>query len=109
MHFLNVFFSLPVGGVPRSVSKICLSNCCFSIVVLQLCVANVFCDCVLQSCVAIVCCNCVLQSCFAIVFCNCVLQMCSAIPRSPNSCKAQEALTVVKAQEVLTDVKSNNS
>ena len=44
MHFLNVFFVRCPGGVPRSVSKICLSNFCFSLVVCQL----LFCNCVLE-------------------------------------------------------------
>ena len=48
------------------------------------------------------------------MFCKCVVRLSQANPRSPNSCKvqkvltvlkAQEALIVVKAQEVLTDVK----
>ena len=100
LHFLTVLlcsiFRFP-GGVPRSVSKICLSTCCFSIVVSQLlfckfvlqmrfkifvlqsCVAIVFCNCFLLTCFATVYCDCVLQLCVAIACCNCLLQLCVAI------------------------------
>ena len=84
-----VFFVRCPGGVPRSVSNICLSNCCFSIVVfstvglqlptvvLQLlcchcCLVIVFWNCCfasadLQLMVCNWCCNCCYNCCFAFV------------------------------------------
>ena len=89
--FLMFFWSLPWGG-----SAECFNNLlkhllffnCFAIVVLQLCFANV-------------CCNCVLQ----------VWEVLTVVKAQEvlTVVKVQEVLTVVKAQEVLTDVKSNKS
>ena len=86
---MHVFLVRSWGGGSAEHFKIFLKqllffNCCFAIVVLQLCVAIVFCNCVLQLCFAIACCNCVLQLCVASVFCNCVMQLCVELDEKPK-------------------------
>ena len=87
-----------VGGVPRSVSKMCLSTCCFSIVAFRL----LFCNRALQLYFATVFYDCFLQL-YIAYMCNCVLQLCIAI-ECHNSCNNN-----YKAQKVLTDEKHKKS
>ena len=82
----------PRGGSPRPCFQNYLKHFCFTIVVLQLCGTICFCNHMLQDVLTVV----EAQGVSSVV----------KSPRSPNRCKVQEVVIVVKTQEVLTDVKS---
>ena len=113
---LSCFCFAPLGADPRSVSKICLSICCRSIVVFALlcrnlvsqwrvaivcvCVAIAFRYSVVHFCFAILCCDFVLRLCVAIVLCNLLYKRKAYTSSKTRSSKSPDRR---KAWEVLRD------